>query len=264
MAGWEEACDHYNAKLANVAPIKAVADTLRVKPLVVVVVGSFFGLGFVLYGFGGELICAFAGFAYPAYESFKAIDAHQQSAKQAAAKMQFWLTYWVVFAALVLTEWLYYWVVVWFPFYYPLKLCLLVWLWLPNTRGAEHVYRWLVAPVLHKNRRQIDDAIDKAARETRKTLTTASISGAISATSAVAKDGLVQLHRSMSAPVHLQEEAKPEGLPQVPAGNSEPQRSGDESTGAVQADSADVKDLGVEAPLKDEKPWETSTEVKED
>lgn len=261
MAGWEEACDQYNARLSKVAPIKAVADTLRVKPLVIVVVGSFFGLGFLLYGFGGDLICTFAGFAYPAYESFKAIDSHQQSAKQAAAKMQFWLTYWVVFAALTLTEWLTCWVFVWFPFYYPLKLCLLVWLWLPSTRGAEHVYRWLVAPALQKNRRQIDDAIDKAAAETRKTLTTASIGGALSATSAVARDGLKNLQRSISAPTPP---GSQEEVVRAQDKNSELQHCTDESACAQNEDSTDVKNLCVEAPFKDEKPWETSTEVKED
>ena len=42
--------------------------------------------------------------------------------------MQFWLTYWIVVAAITSFECLLYYVVVWVPFYYPLKLGTLMYL----------------------------------------------------------------------------------------------------------------------------------------
>merc|ERR1712048_221759 len=82
-----------------------------------------------------------------------------------AAAMQFWLTYWIVVATLYGFEYLLYYVVIWIPFYYLTKVIFLLWLFMPATRGANHVYHWFVSPILRRNRRRIDAALEESGRQ---------------------------------------------------------------------------------------------------
>ena len=75
------------------------------------------------------------GFLYPAYASFKAIET---KAKDDDTQ---WLTYWIVFALFNVFETFVDWILYWIPFFYALKLAALVYLMLPQTRGAEFIYK---------------------------------------------------------------------------------------------------------------------------
>ncbi|EJD55107.1 hypothetical protein AURDEDRAFT_109571 [Auricularia subglabra TFB-10046 SS5] len=83
------------------------------------------------------------GWAVPAYLSFKAIET------PATGDDTQWLTYWVVFGgfnfleSIALRVVLYY-----FPFYFAFKTAFIIWLWLPQTRGAQAVYVNALRPIL--------------------------------------------------------------------------------------------------------------------
>jgi receptor expression-enhancing protein 5/6 len=86
------------------------------------------------------MIVNFAGFGYPAYMSFKAIEsAGEEDDKQ-------WLTYWVVFAFFNLIETITDVLQNWIPGYFYLKLVGLVLLFHPETKYASVVYDKVIKP----------------------------------------------------------------------------------------------------------------------
>ncbi|CAK0787070.1 hypothetical protein CVIRNUC_010286 [Coccomyxa viridis] len=100
-------------------------------------------------------LALFLGFLYPCYASYKALltpgtaDDHQ------------WLTYWVIYgfvetAESILTQFL------WIPFYYEMKSVLLLWLVLPQTKGAAFVFQHFICPFMQKYASQIDPIFAKA------------------------------------------------------------------------------------------------------
>lgn len=70
--------------------------------------------------------------------------------------------YWIVFALFSFAEAFTDYILIWFPFYYELKICFVLWLVLPATRGACVLYRKVVHPQLLKRETEIDANISKA------------------------------------------------------------------------------------------------------
>ncbi|KFD55071.1 hypothetical protein M513_03989 [Trichuris suis] len=99
---------------------------------------------YLIIGSFAQLMCNLAGFAYPAYASYKAIESLDKKDDTQ------WLTYWVVFAFLNVIEFASELILAWFPIYYLCKFVFLLYLHLPMTMGAEKLYTQLVAPVMHK------------------------------------------------------------------------------------------------------------------
>lgn len=99
---------------------------------------------FVLLNFGGAILCNLAGFIIPGYYSLEALfSASKVDDTQ-------WLTYWVVFGFLTVFESMIN-AVYWFPFYYTFKLIFTLWLALPQTGGAQLVFRSFFQPVFAKH-----------------------------------------------------------------------------------------------------------------
>jgi len=95
---------------------------------------------FIFFNIGGQLLTNFAGFVIPGYYSLEALFSVGK------ADDTQWLTYWVVFAFFTVFESAVN-AVYWFPFYYTFKFVLTLWLALPQTGGAQIVFRSFVQPV---------------------------------------------------------------------------------------------------------------------
>eukprot|EP00927_Polykrikos_kofoidii_P061907 TRINITY_DN56731_c0_g1_i1.p2 TRINITY_DN56731_c0_g1~~TRINITY_DN56731_c0_g1_i1.p2 ORF type:complete len:223 (-),score=40.28 TRINITY_DN56731_c0_g1_i1:71-739(-) len=160
-----ELFDQINNSVASSEQLNSIASTLHVKPIFVAVAGLICVGGFFLYGFGGNLVCTLAGLAYPAFASFRALEEFSKSSHQDQEEIDYWLTYWVVFAAISLIESMSYYLLIWFPFYYPLKLSLIIWLFSRGTRGSETAFRRIVGPFLHKHKDTIEEAGHRASLE---------------------------------------------------------------------------------------------------
>ncbi|KAK0727957.1 TB2/DP1, HVA22 family-domain-containing protein [Lasiosphaeria miniovina] len=98
----------------------------------------------IVFNLGGQLLTNLAGFVIPGYYSMGALFT---SSKIDDTQ---WLTYWVVFALFTVVESLVS-VVYWFPFYYTFKFVFLLWLSLPAFKGAELIFRTLLAPTLGRH-----------------------------------------------------------------------------------------------------------------
>jgi len=97
----------------------------------------YFFLTFV--NFGGQLLTNLAGFVIPGYYSLETLFSASNTNNTQ------WLTYWVLFAFLTVLESAIC-AIYWFPFYYGFKFCFILWLVLPQTRGAEIIFRSFMEP----------------------------------------------------------------------------------------------------------------------
>lgn len=104
-----------------------------------------------------------AGFVWPSYASYKALEG------RSTEPITVWLTYWValsfvtVFSALLDPL-----VGSWMPLYYPLQLGLVLWLMLPQTKGASILYSQLLLPLLSKHEASIDHVLEVGKRKTEE------------------------------------------------------------------------------------------------
>merc|ERR1712146_23764 len=106
---------------------------------------------FILFGFGAGLLCNFVGFVYPAYASFKSLESNSHDDDR------LWLTYWVVYSCFCLIEGFLEYILFWVPFYYPIKLAFLFFLFLPQTKGAMTIYEKFLRPAIKPYVSLIDD-----------------------------------------------------------------------------------------------------------
>ncbi|KAK3676463.1 ER membrane protein DP1/Yop1 [Recurvomyces mirabilis] len=97
----------------------------------------------VFFNIAGEFLVNTAGFAIPAYYSLEALFSAGKSDDTQ------WLTYWVVYAFFTVIESAIN-AVYWFPFYYVFKFVFVLWMALPQTGGAQLVFRSLLQPLFAK------------------------------------------------------------------------------------------------------------------
>jgi len=96
------------------------------------------------------------GTLYPAYASYKAI--RTKNVKEYVK----WMMYWVIFALFTSAETFTDFFLSWFPFYYEIKIILLIYLLSPATKGSSLLYRKFVHPALLRREQRIDELINQA------------------------------------------------------------------------------------------------------
>ncbi|OMP89166.1 Protein yop1 [Diplodia seriata] len=94
----------------------------------------------IFFNIAGEFLVNVIGFALPGYYS---LDALFSTTKVDDTQ------YWVVFAFFTVFESLVN-AVYWFPFYYTFKFVLILWMALPQTSGAQVVFRSFIQPVFSR------------------------------------------------------------------------------------------------------------------
>jgi hypothetical protein len=92
----------------------------------------------------------------PLYASHRALASRDPSA------LAPWLTYYVVLSTFLLVESYLYFLLSLLPFYAYLRLGLCLYLLLPQTRGAHHVYATYIAPFLNTHETSIEQGIAEA------------------------------------------------------------------------------------------------------
>ena len=106
----------------------------------------------VFIGYFDVYITNIVGIVYPVYWSIKALESKELDDDEQ------WLTYWVVFFFFVLIESIFSSFLKWIPFYFFIKLVFLLWLFLPNFRGANFVYEHGIRLCFKKYEVKIDEA----------------------------------------------------------------------------------------------------------
>ncbi|KAJ3192546.1 hypothetical protein HDU67_005426, partial [Dinochytrium kinnereticum] len=109
----------------------------------------------IFFNFWGNFLTTLIGFVWPAYMSFKAIESTNKDDDRQ------WLTYWCVFGFLNVLEFFSDILLYWIPFYYVFKAGLIVYLILPQFKGATVIYNTVLRPYLLKEQGSIDEGISK-------------------------------------------------------------------------------------------------------
>ncbi|KAF9597754.1 hypothetical protein IFM89_021508, partial [Coptis chinensis] len=92
------------------------------------------------------------GYAYPAFECYKTVEKNRVEIEQ----FRFWCQYWIIIAALTILERFGDIFVSWLPLYGELKLCFIVYLWSPKTKGTSYVYETFLRPYISRYETDID------------------------------------------------------------------------------------------------------------
>merc|ERR1711998_435718 len=147
------------AFLDKIEVLQTLQDKTGVKKLYIAAGISLFVVIFILFGFGAGLLCNFVGFVYPAYASFKSLESQNTNDDR------LWLTYWVVYSCFCLIEGFLEYILFWVPFYYPIKLAFLFFLFLPQTKGAMKLYEQFLRPALKPYVTMIDHHTNEVAKK---------------------------------------------------------------------------------------------------
>lgn len=114
---------------------------------------------FMLTGFGNKILLILAGFLYPAYKSFSALESEDKSDSKR------WLTYWIVFGFTFAFKNLLNVVLSFIPFSNLLITIGLIAVYSPLTGGYVYVYDYAFKPFLQAYKTSIRKYIDMATEE---------------------------------------------------------------------------------------------------
>ena len=105
---------------------------------------------FVVFGIGSSVITNLIGVAYPCFMSFYALES------EGADDDKQWLTYWVVFGLFSIADQFAGFILHFIPFYYVLKVAVLIWLFHPSMKGAIFVYENYIQPFWQQNKQYVE------------------------------------------------------------------------------------------------------------
>lgn len=139
--------DHINSKPQETEKKVGISDNF-----VYILIGI--ACFFILIGFCENFFSNFIGIFYPLFGSLKALET------DAIEDDKMWLTYWVVFSLYFVIEMVVGFLLKKIPFYYILKVGIFVYLFMPQTRGAETIYKKLIKSMFIKCERNVDKLLN--------------------------------------------------------------------------------------------------------
>ncbi|XP_035787991.1 uncharacterized protein LOC118464639 isoform X4 [Anopheles albimanus] len=136
------------------------------------------------------------GTLYPAYASYKAV--RTKNVKEYVK----WMMYWIVFAFFTCIETFTDILLSWFPFYYEIKVIIVLWLLSPATRGSSTLYRKFVHPMLTRREQEIDDYINQAKEKGYTAVLQLGSKGVNYATNVIMQTAIKAFGTKAHTPVH--------------------------------------------------------------
>jgi len=133
--------DMVEKKLMEYPFVVNVSNALEIRPLFVTMLAV--ALVFLFLGFLSQFISYLVGYVYPAWMSCKTIE------KRSVDDSLQWLAYWSIFSGLTFIEIFGDVFLFWVPFYYILKVVFLLWLSLPQFRGAYFLYENFIRKLIN-------------------------------------------------------------------------------------------------------------------
>jgi len=137
-----------------------------------------------------RIVILLFGTLYPAYASYKAVKT--KNVKEYVK----WMMYWIVFAFFTCLETFTDIFLAWFPFYYEIKVILVIWLLSPATKGSSTLYRKFVHPMLTRREQEIDEYISQAKEKGYTAVLQLGSKGVNYATNVIMQTAIKAFHKS--------------------------------------------------------------------
>jgi len=104
-------------------------------------------------------VTCLVGVLCPMYLSLKAIESPEDDDDKQ------YLTYWVVYGLFSIIDIFTAFLIKYIPFYYTIKLSFLIWLFMPNFKGAVYIYNLVVGPLFKKYESKLDHGVSKVIKK---------------------------------------------------------------------------------------------------
>ena len=152
----------FNEKAEQIAIVKLFSDKYGIKSAFIVLLACSPLVVYIFWGLAWAFIVDFIGIVFPAYMSLRAVETDSKSDDTQ------WLTYWVVYSMIHILDEFKDIIFFWVPFYDFIMLGFIVWMVLPQTRGAFAVYHYVLRPLLMRYEKNIDRAYERAVAQTKE------------------------------------------------------------------------------------------------
>ena len=105
---------------------------------------------FVFIGFLDYYLTNLIGIAFPIFYSLKSLQSREEDDDKQ------WLTYWIIYSCTNILDVFSDYIMAVMPFYFFIKIVFLMWMFLPNIRGAEVIYHNLIKKYFKKYLDDVD------------------------------------------------------------------------------------------------------------
>ena len=150
----QQRIDKFNREVEAIPAIKRLAAQTGLPPAAVVVAPMVVLVVIIALGIGASFFTRLIGIAYPTFKSVLAL------ATPSVEDDKQWLTYWAIFGFFSVLDEFGACILSYIPYYYFIKVCLLIWLFNPLTQGAMLVYTNAVKPFMTKYSKQITEFVE--------------------------------------------------------------------------------------------------------
>ena len=140
----QQKIDVINKEVEKIKVVKSLADKTGLPAALFVFAPLLIFVIAVAAGIGASFFTRLIGVLYPTLKSIQALESPSKNDDKQ------WLTYWSIYGLLVVLDECAGCILEHLPYYYFIKMCLLIWLLNPATQGATFVYDKAIQPLLKR------------------------------------------------------------------------------------------------------------------
>ena len=109
---------------------------------------------FVYFNLFENLITNIIGTVYPTFWTIKSIESKD-------GKAIHWLIYWIIFSSFILLDFFSVFVVKIIPFYFVMKICFLIWLQWPESKGCDIIFSYVINNIFESIEEELDEYVQE-------------------------------------------------------------------------------------------------------
>ena len=109
---------------------------------------------FVYFNLFENLITNLIGTVYPTFWTIKSIESKD-------GKAIHWLIYWIIFSSFILLDFFSGFVVKIIPFYFVMKICFLIWLQWPESKGCDIIFSYVINNIFESIEEELDEYVQE-------------------------------------------------------------------------------------------------------
>lgn len=109
---------------------------------------------FVYFNLFENLITNIIGTVYPTFWTIKSIESKD-------GKAIHWLIYWIIFSSFILLDFFSGFVVKIIPFYFIMKICFLIWLQWPESKGCDIIFSYVINNIFESIEEELDEYVQE-------------------------------------------------------------------------------------------------------